>query len=99
MKIVIVVLAVVLGLTACAQRGTRFDVDKVSELQPGISTDQDAIAKLGPPMAVSNAASGNKLLQWQYVYGTALATGGGAHVAILFGQDGKMIRVTHLAKV
>ncbi|MGH9782364.1 MAG: hypothetical protein ACRD33_11170 [Candidatus Acidiferrales bacterium] len=47
---------------------------------------------------MSNEANGDQLLQWQYVYGTAVGVGGGAHAAILFGPDGKMIRVTFLSQ-
>ncbi len=89
-----------LSLSACVymQHGTRFDPNVINQLTPGVSTQQDAIAKLGKPMAVSTNADGSQLLQWQYVYGTAVGIGGGAHAAILFGSDGKMIRVTHISQ-
>ena len=87
-----------LTLAGCVyqQLGTRFDPELISRLTPGISTEQDAINLLGKPAALSTNADGSQLLQWQYVYGTAIGIGGGAHAAILFGRDGKMIRVTQL---
>jgi outer membrane protein assembly factor BamE (lipoprotein component of BamABCDE complex) len=90
----------ILALSACVyqQHGNSFDVTAVNELQPGVSTEQDAIEKLGKPMATNTYANGNQLLQWQYVYGTAVGIGGGAHAAILFDPNGTMIRVTHLSQ-
>jgi hypothetical protein len=87
-------------LTGCVyqQHGNRFDVDAAKALQPGISTEDDAVAKLGKPSAISNMANGSQLLQWQYVFGTAVGVGGGAHAAILFGPDRKMIRITHISE-
>ena len=89
MKRNILLLVFALMLPACVyqQHGNSFDVAAINELQPGISTQQDAIEKLGKPMAVSTQADGSQLLQWQYVYGTAIGVGGGAHAAILFGPD------------
>lgn len=100
MRWLVVALTLSLCVSACVyqQQGNRFDPAKVAELQPGVSTQQDAIDKLGPPSAVSNYPDGSRLLQWQYVYGTAVGVGGGAHAAILFGADGKMIRVTFLSQ-
>ena len=97
MRLRLVVTSLLL-LSACVyqQNGNRFDADALKQFQPGTTTEQDAIAKLGQPMAVSTYANGNRLLQWQYVYGTAIGVGGGAHAAILFSPDGKMIRVAHL---
>jgi hypothetical protein len=93
-----ILLALMLSACVYQQHGTRFDPNAINQLTPGVSTQQDAIAKLGKPMAVSTNADGSQLLQWQYVYGTALGTSGGAHAAILFGSDGKMIRVTHISQ-
>jgi outer membrane protein assembly factor BamE (lipoprotein component of BamABCDE complex) len=80
------------------QRGERFDASAINQLTPGVSTEQDAIAKLGKPVSVSTNADGSQVLQWYYVYGTAIGVGGGAHAAILFGPDEKMIRVSHLSQ-
>jgi outer membrane protein assembly factor BamE (lipoprotein component of BamABCDE complex) len=97
MKHIAVILGFLLLVAGCAyQQGNRFDAHTVGQLQPGVSTEQDAIARLGAPAATSNNADGTQLLQWQYVYGTAAGAGGNAHAAILFGPDHKMIRVVEL---
>jgi hypothetical protein len=81
-------------LAACASHGNKFDPAKVDLLTPGQSNIGDATALLGKPTSVSTAANGSKLLQWQYVQAVLIA-GKGAHVAILFDQTEKMVRVTH----
>jgi regulator of RNase E activity RraA len=89
------VLAVCIGvLAACMTVGTKFDINKVDQLKPGVSTMEDATQLLGPAKAVSTMANNSKLLQWQYVQGTPVG-GSGSHVAILFDATGKMVRVTH----
>jgi hypothetical protein len=87
-----------LALSACVymQHGSTFDIDAVNKLVPGVSTEQDAIQLLGKPAAIDTRPDGTEVLQWIYVYGTAIGVGGGSHVAILFGSDKKMIQVTHL---
>lgn len=87
-------LYVAVTLAACVTVGKKFDIDKVDQLQPGISTTSDAIRLLGPTTSESSMQGNAKLLQWQYSQGT-LAGGSGAHVAILFDANGKMVRVTH----
>jgi outer membrane murein-binding lipoprotein Lpp len=85
-----------LGGCVYQQHGARFDPDAINQLRSGISTERDAIALLGKPRSVSAAANGGELLQWMFFYGTAIGVGGGAHAAILFDRDRKMVRVTHL---
>jgi hypothetical protein len=90
-------LGILLLIAGCAyQQGHRFDVNAVGQLQPGVTTEQDAIAQLGPPAATINNADGTQLLQWQYVYGTTSSWVGDAHAAILFGPDHKMIKVVEV---
>ena len=97
MKHISVIFGFLLLVAGCSyQQGSRFDAKAVGQLQPGVSTEQDAIAKLGSPAATINNADGTQLLQWQYVYGTATSAGGNAHAAILFGPDRKMIKVVEL---
>ncbi len=98
MRKVFIAAATALALSACVymQHGSRFDASAINQLVPGVSTKEDAITKLGQPIAVSTNADGSQVLQWYYVFGTAIGVGGGAHAAILFGSDDKMICVTHL---
>lgn len=84
-------------VTACSKQvGQSFDVDAVRAFQPGITTEQEAVATMGRPVAITTGASGNRLLQWQYVHAQAFGASGGTHVAVLFGPDGKLIRVAHI---
>jgi hypothetical protein len=87
-------LSLAVVLSACSTTGTKFDITKVDQLQPGISTSADAVQLLGPPTSESSFQNGTKLLQWQYAQGT-LVGGSGAHIAILFDAASKMVRVTH----
>ena len=74
-----------LSLTACTIALSP-TLQNVTELVPGISTREDAIAKLGPPTYTSRMAD-RTVLQW---------TDGNAshpvHIAIMFGMDGRMIQ-------
>ncbi len=84
----------------CAQVGHKFDTAVIAELQPGLSTETDAIRLLGPPMTKSIRTDGAHALQW--AYGASGAFGAGANAAnaiILFDADGKMIRVAAVAKL
>lgn len=86
----------VLALAGCvySQIGRRFDISKVSELRPGVSTEQDARRLFGDPLSVTTSPqNGHQLLVWEYVYGTALATGGGAKLAISFDASGRMLQI------
>lgn len=49
-------------------------------------TAHEIIAAVGPPTSISSMAGNSQLLQWQ-------ATG--CHVALLFGPDGKFVKITH----
>ena len=57
---------------------------RVTELVPGISTRDDAIAKLGPPSSTSNIGN-STILQWG-------GNNSPVHLAISFGMDGRMIQ-------
>jgi len=70
-------------LTACTT-ATSPNLYRVTELVPGISTRDDAIAKLGPPSSTSNIGN-NTILQWG-------GNNSPVHLAISFGMDGRMIQ-------
>lgn len=63
---------------------------RYSELVPGTSTRDEAVAKLGPPQGTSNIR-GNSQLQW-LDYNPVHPF----RVAILFAPDGRMIKVTEV---
>lgn len=81
-----------LCISACVT--PRFNPAVADQLQPGVSTTADAERLLGRPSARSAAANNGTLLQWVDIQGSPVG-GYGAHVAILFDQAGKMVRVMH----
>lgn len=93
-----VLMAVLAPTPACATVGHRFNADAVNQLAPGVTTMEEAIRAVGPPTARSTMAGGSTLLQWQHIRTNGLTgRGESSHVAVLFGPDGKMVRVTHQA--
>ena len=101
MKRIIAAVAIVF-LSACvySQQGNLFDINNADQLQPGISTVADAKALLGEPVTVqTNPDNNHQLLIWQSAYGTAIAVGGGAKLAISFDENGRMIKILQRTKV
>ena len=92
MKKAIILVLVSLTLTACMTVGHKFDANALDSMQPGLTTIQEASTKLGKPESISAAPNGGTLLQWMYSRGS-LAGGSGAHVAVLFDNNGKMVKV------
>jgi hypothetical protein len=76
-------------LTSCAAGPS---LHRVTELVPGISTQEDAIAKLGPPTSTSKVRD-HTILEW-----TAANSSQPIHLAILFGMDARMIQAASDAK-
>lgn len=88
MKTITTILLIAALATGCASRGTKFEMSDVEAFQPGVTTYDDAVAKLGKPKAQNFAQDGSKTATW--VYATAL---GGKGTKIAFDKDGKMVRV------
>jgi hypothetical protein len=91
------ILVLMLTLTGCipgiVSAGHEFDMSKAEALTPGVSTIEDAKTQVGQPFSEENNADGTVLVKW--VYGANGVVG--VHekgIAILFGPDHKMIRVT-----
>lgn len=82
------IVAAMFALTACASHGTRFDMADVEAMQPGVTTYDEAVQKLGKPKAQNFAADGSKTVTW--IYATALGARG---TKIAFDKDGKMVRI------
>jgi outer membrane protein assembly factor BamE (lipoprotein component of BamABCDE complex) len=94
----VVAAATVLVAAACTTVvGREFDISAADSLRPGVSTRADAVAALGVPTSESAAGSGT-LLQWQYSKGQWM-NGSGAHLAILFDRDGRMVKVTQRTQI
>ena len=79
-------------LSACASQGTKFDMADVEAMQPGVTTYDQAVEKLGKPKAINFAADGSKTAMWvwvQVVVGSLQSRG----TKIQFDRDGKMVRI------
>jgi hypothetical protein len=88
------IVALCAALAACSTIGNKFDPAAVQELRPGVSTVQDAVAKLGPYVAESTQADNSRILRWLYAQGSMFGASA-ARVEILFDAEGRMVRVTH----
>jgi hypothetical protein len=80
------------ALAGCASVGQDFSMADVDAMQPGITTFQDAVAKLGKPNSTSMSGDGRTASSWVRV---TAGLGGSSNktVIIVFDKDGKMIRV------
>ena len=96
--------AVAIVATSCAKSelnyGTEFSMAVADSFQPGVTTEQEAIAKLGKPESVQATSSGGHRVAWQYARNTATVTPGSAKgssiregIAIIFNANGVMERV------
>lgn len=85
-------------LTACMTIGHKFDIEQLDQLQPKVSSVSDATQLLGPATSETSYPDGSRLLQWQFSQGTPFG-GKGAHAAVLFGQDGRMIQVVQRTNI
>ena len=83
----------VLATSACATMGTKFDMTRVRQLEPGISTLADATKALGNPTNETYEADGSVIVLWMYSTGTALGTGKSEYVSILFERERRMVRL------
>ncbi|WP_336175007.1 outer membrane protein assembly factor BamE domain-containing protein [Alloalcanivorax xenomutans] len=85
-----------LGGCATATSGAQFNADAVQQLQPGVTTTDDARAILGEPQQIVTLQDGNQLYVWQYVESKARGTSVNTAIqqaSVLFSGTGKMIRV------
>ena len=81
--------ALLLGVVGCADS---FVESNAAHFTPGVTTRGEAIAALGPPSSVYQAANGETTLAWARD-GGLFNPGETQQYAIVFGQDDKMIRV------
>lgn len=89
--------AACLTLGGCITNGTKFDAADIQTLIPGVSTQAEAIERFGQPTATSTYGDGTVLLQWMWSE-VVYTAGEGRHLAVLFDQNGKMIRITHQSR-
>jgi outer membrane protein assembly factor BamE (lipoprotein component of BamABCDE complex) len=81
-------------IAGCAAVGQNFDMADVDQLQPGVTTLNQAKEKLGKPYSITNLADGRVRVIWVTARGvmTSVSSKG---VAILFDKDGRMVRVVN----
>ena len=79
-------------LTACVTKGTKFDMADVEAFQPGVTTYDEVVEKLGKPKSQNFAADGSKNVTWIWVQVVPGASQSRA-TRIAFDKDGKMVRV------
>lgn len=92
MKKIALAVFVAVTLAACASQGTKFNMADVDQFEPGVTTYDDAVAKLGKPRGINLAADGSKSVLWIYA-AAALGHTESRGTRILFDKDGKMVRV------
>ncbi len=86
--IVLTATALACSVSGCGA-GTNFSQSEVDQLQPGVTTYDQAVAKLGQPYRVSDTGAGGRLAIWSFAgLGSAKAVG------IRFGANGVMEAVT-----
>lgn len=80
-------------LAACATSGTKFNFADIEALTPGVSTDAEAIARVGKPNATRINADGSKVLVWVWVQASPVGASNRSAGA-LFDKSGKFVRIT-----
>jgi hypothetical protein len=79
------------ALTGCASFGEKFDPALVDQLDPGVSTVQDAVALLGPYNGQSVMPDGTRIYTWMYSSTNTLTGKSEARsVGLSFRPDGKL---------
>lgn len=91
---VVAALAATVLMAACSTGSLGDGATPVDRLTPGITTVADATALLGPHTSEKGYPNGQRLLQWGSVAASSAAPAA-RRVAILFGEDGRMVGVIH----
>lgn len=63
-----------IALAGCVTTGTKVDPSVVSTFRPGVTTLQDAEAKLGQPNQVSTSSDGDTIVIYSFAQGGASGT-------------------------
>lgn len=92
MKKLIVVIAMLM-LTACATRGQKFEMSDVESFQPGVTTYDQVVEKLGKPRSQNFAQDGGKSATWIYARAGVLVGVESRGTRMLFDKEGKLVRV------
>jgi len=92
MKRLITAALIALTLGCAHTSGSRFNMDDVDAMKPGVTTLTEAKEKLGKPYAVKFDAAGNQMVTWAWA-STSLAGASKGAASIIFDKEGKMVRI------
>lgn len=99
MRIILSILVAIV-LSGCASVGENFQDGNLNRLQPGITTEQQAISLLGAkPIARKFEADGSSILKWEYVHGNGFTRPRAKMVEAMFSKDHKFVRLVKSANV
>lgn len=88
----LIIVAAIFTLAACATRGQKFEMSDVENFQPGVTTYEEVVEKLGKPRSQNFAQDGGKSATWVYAR-ASLAGSESRGTRLLFDKDGKLVRV------
>ncbi len=88
----LMIVAAMLALSACATRGQKFEMTDVENFQPGVTTYEEVVEKLGKPRSQNFTQDGGKSVTWVYAR-ASLAGSESRGTRLLFDKDGKLVRV------
>lgn len=81
------------ALSACASSGRQIDQQAVQSIETGVTTKQQLVDRLGPPVTQTFTQDGALSLSWFYVHvGFAGMSGQQQMLTVLFDQDEKVRR-------
>lgn len=89
----LMIVAAIFALTGCATRGQKFEMSDVESFQPGITTYEEVVEKLGKPRSQNFAQDGGKSATWVYARAGVLVGVESRGTRMLFDKDGKLVRV------
>ena len=103
-RLIIAALALAASVSACATHtsnyGNEFSMETADSFRPGVTTEQEAITKLGKPELMQATPGGGHRIAWQYIKSSGAASIGSARgatihegIAIVFNSSGVMERV------
>lgn len=75
-----------------------YSPEKLSTLEPGVTTLHEAKLVFGTPTSEMDVPDGGTLLQWQQRKTDAAPGATDSHVAILFDDDGKMVKIVRATR-
>jgi hypothetical protein len=69
-------------LAGCASVGQDFDEGKISQIQKGVTTEQEVISEFGQPTSRSVDSEGNSVLIWTYSHANAFGKANGKSLLV-----------------